>query len=109
MKIAAFILTTTASLAAAVVLFFGMILAMNGFHEDDAKWGLLAYIILAILISVLAGGASWFLVGKFIARELHPAAALLISVPLFSIVAAGLEFVSVIIGVLIAQYVRTHF
>lgn len=108
MKILAFILTTTASLAAAVVLFFFMILGMNGFSESDATWGMGTYVGLAVLISIIAGGCSYVFVAKLIAHEFHPAVSLLIAVPVLTVLAIGLEFVSLIIGVFVSDFVRTH-
>jgi hypothetical protein len=108
MKIVALILTTTACFAAAVVLFFGMILGMNGFSGSDAEYGLVTYVALAVLISILAGGGAYALAAKLMAREFHPAVSLLISIPALTIVGVVLEFFSVIIGLMISEYVRTH-
>ena len=100
MKVLALILTTTACLAAAVVLFFGIILGMNGFSGSDAEYGLVTYVALAVLISILAGGGAYALAAKLMAREFHPAVSLLISIPVSTIVGVVLLALCVWLGTL---------
>lgn len=52
-KIAAFLITMLANIAAGAVILFLMLIVMNGFSGSDAEWGLGAYIILAIIVSIL--------------------------------------------------------
>ncbi len=108
-KIAAFILTTIACLAAAVVLFFGMILAMNGYSESDAIWGMGAFGVLAVIVALLAGGGAILMTGRLTAREFRPVSAVAGSVITFSAFGAVAEFICCIIGVLVAELVRTQF
>lgn len=107
-KIITFILTLLANVTVGVVVFFFMIMAMNGFHESDANYGLGAYIALAVLVSLTMSAAAAFTVHFLMKREFRSWIAGLIAVPIFSIVGGGLKFVCSIIGILIADYIRVH-
>lgn len=60
-KIIALAITLIINIAVAVVVLFFMLIAMNGFGERDATWGLGAYCILALASSVLASFGALFL------------------------------------------------
>ena len=107
-KIIAFIVTLLLNVAAGVAIFFFMLLAMNGFHENDAAWGLGAYIILGILVTLLMSAGAAMLVHVLLKRNFGKAVSALIAVPVFSVVGIGLKIVLSIIGVLVAEYVRVN-
>ena len=107
-KIAVFILTTAVCLAAAVVLFFGMILAMNGYSESDAIWGMGVYAALAVLTAILAAG------GALVARERlskrsGPFLSFMIAVFACSTAGIVFEIACSIVGILVAELVRADF
>ena len=107
-KIAVFILTTAVCLAAAVVLFFGMILAMNGYSESDAIWGMGVYAALAVLTSILAGGGAVVARERLI-RSFSPLTSILIAVFVSIVAGVVVEVICSIVGILIAELVRTSF
>jgi hypothetical protein len=47
-KIIAFIVTLLLNIAIGVVVFFMMLMGMNGFSESDANYGFVTYIVLAV-------------------------------------------------------------
>jgi hypothetical protein len=108
-KIVAFIITLLANVVIGVAVFFFMMLAMNGFSESDATYGFVAYIALALIISLAMSAAAAFTVHFLMKREFRGAIAALIAVPVFSVVGGGLKIGCGIIGVLIAEYVRINF
>lgn len=108
-KIVAFVITLLVNIAAGVIVFFFMLLAMNGFSESDATYGLVAYIALAVLVSFLMATLAVFAVRALIKREFSGAVSGLIAVPIFSIVGVGLKIVCSVVGVLIAEFVRTNY
>src|SRR5688500_13854230 len=108
-KIVAFFVTLVINIAAGVVIFFFMLLGMNGFSESDANYGLGAYIILGILVTLLMSTGAVLLVHILLKRNLGKAVAALIAVPIFSVVGTGLKIVSCVIGLLIADYVRINY
>jgi hypothetical protein len=107
-KLASFFLTLLINIAVGVVIFFFMLLAMNGFSETDAEYGLAAYIILALLVSLVMSVGAALTVPFLMKRQFHSAIAVLIIVPAFSIAGALLKIACSIIGVLIADYVRVN-
>lgn len=90
-------------------MLFMLLVAMNGFSESDATPGLLTYVGLTILASGAMAAAAFFLTGAFVRREFKSLTAALIAVPICSIVASGLIFVSTIIGVAVAEFVRVRY
>ena len=107
-KIVAFVITLLTNIAIGVAVFFFMLLAMNGFQESDATYGLVTYIVLALVISLAMSTAAWFAVRYLQTREFRGWIAALIAVPAFSIIGGSLKIVCGIIGVLIAEYVRVN-
>lgn len=108
-KIAAFFITLFVNIVIGVVVFFFLLLAMNGYSESDASYGLGAYVVLALLVSfVMAAGA---LVGVRVLtkREVRAWIAGLVAVTIFSVIGGGLKIACALIGVLVADYVRVHY
>lgn len=108
LKFATFFITLLINIAVGVMIFFFMLLAMNGYGESDATWGLGAYIALALMVSISMGVGALVVIKMLVKRKFRGAVAALIAVPIFSAIGAGLKIVCAIIGVLIADYVRTR-
>lgn len=108
-KVAAFLITLLINIATGVAIFFFMLLAMNGFSESDATYGLGTYIFLAIFVSLLMSSGAVVAVHVLTKRQFRGGIAVLIAVPIFSVVGAGLKIVCSIIGVLVADYVRVNY
>ena len=108
-KVAAFLLTLIIDILAGVVILFVMLIGMNGYSESDAQWGLAAFVILSISISVLMAVAAVFLVKTMVRKQFSPAIALLTAVPAFSAIGVVLELISSLIGVGIAEFVRVNY
>ncbi len=108
-KITAFILTLLINIAIGVVMFFFLLILMNGFSGSDARPGLIAYVVLGVAVSVLMGAGAFFLTSFLIRKELKGAIAAIIAVPIFSVVGGGLKFVCALIGMGIADYVRVNY
>lgn len=107
-KIAVFILTTAVCLAAAVVLFFGMILTMNGYSESDAIWGMGVYAALAVLTAILAGGGA-VVTRERLSERFSSFLSLLIAVLVCSIAGIIIEIICSIVSILVAELVRANF
>lgn len=108
-KIAALLVTMAAGLAGGVAILFFMLVAMNGYSESDATWGFGVYILLALVACLLTGFFAYFVTGQLTKREFSPVVASLIAIAIFSIVGFGLEIVSSLIGVGVAEFVRLKF
>ncbi len=108
-KIAAFVLTLLINIGIGFALFFVMLVAMNGYSESDATYGLVSFAILGIIVSFLMATLAAFAAGKLIKRELNPILSVLIAVIVFSLFGAFLKVVCSIIGVGISEFVRVNF
>ena len=108
-KIVALTATLIVNIIAAIIILFGMLVAMNGFSESDATWGLAAFVLLALLVTLVTSIGAFFLAGILIKRNFSPVTSALIAVPVFSIVGIGLEIVCSLIGVGVAEFVRVNY
>ena len=98
-KLAALLLTLLLSIAVGVVVLAFMIIAMNGYSEGDAAWGLGVFVALGLIVSVLAGIAAYFFAGALVKKEFSLLFAASVAVPVCTIVAIVLEIVAALIGV----------
>lgn len=108
-KLTAFFVTLAINIAIGVLVLFFLLIAMNGYSESDATYGLGAYIGLAFIASLAMAAGAAFMTGLLVRRSFKGSSAVMISVPIFSAVGAGLKVVCSIIGVLIAEYVRVNY
>lgn len=107
-KISAFLITFLLNVAVGVVILFFMLIAMNGFNESDAMWGLGAFVILALLTSIAISTGSLLFVGFLTKRQRTPLVSALIAIPVFSIVGIVIEIVCSLIGVGVAELMRVN-
>ena len=108
-KLIAFLLTVLVLLAAGTVVFFMMLVAMNGFSESDAMWGQGIYLVLTLLVIGTTSTGAMLLTARFVKKEFSPLVACLISVPLFSLIGIVCEVVASLIGVAAAEIARRNF
>ena len=107
-KVIAALITLILNIAVGVVVLATMILAMNGFSESDATWGLGAFVVLAFVVAMLMAVGAFFLAGFFIKKQYNSIAAAILPILVFSVIGAGLEIVSGGIGIGIAEFVRVN-
>lgn len=108
-KIVAAIVTCVLNLAIGVAVLAVLVISLNGFSARAGQAALIAYIVLAVVVTIVMSVAAFFLTGNLIKREFTGVVAALIAVPIFSIVGVVLKIVSVFIGILIAEFVRVNF
>ena len=108
-KIVAAIFTFVLCLAVGVVVLATMILAMNGYSESDASWGLGVFVVLALVVSVVMALAAFFLAGFLAKKQYGPITTAIIPILVFLVVGAGLEVVAGGVGVAVAELVRVNF
>jgi len=108
-QITAFVITLLINITIGVGVFLFMLVAMNGFSESDAEKGLIAYIVLAVGVSILMSTGAYLLTRYLLGRKFKGVAATLIAVPVFSVVGGGLKIVCSIIGIAIAENVRVNY
>lgn len=108
-KIIAALVTLILNIAVGAVVLATMIIAMNGFSESDATWGLGAFVVMAIVVAVLMAVGAFFLAGFLTKKQYGAIATAIIPILVFSVVGAGLEVVSGLIGVGVAEFVRVNY
>ncbi len=108
-KIIALVTTLLINIAAGVVIFFFMILAMNGFSESDANYGLATYVVLAVIVSLTMGTFAVLVVHLLMKRQYRGWTSALVAVPIFSVVGGALKLVSCFVGLMVADYVRVNY
>lgn len=107
-KIAAFLITLTLNVLVGIVLLMALILAMNGYSESDAMYGLATYVILALLASVVAAAAAVFITGMLIKREFRALISTLIAIAVFTLVGAVAIAICAVVGIGVAEAVRVN-
>jgi hypothetical protein len=108
-KIIAFLITLVLNIAIGIAVFFFLLLAMNGFSESDANYGFITYIVLAILVSLSMASLAAAAVHLLTKRGYKTLSSSLIGITTFTILGIGLKVVCSIIGVLVADFVRTNY
>ena len=108
-KLMAGILTALLNLAVGFIVFFLMLLSMNGFSESDANYGIVAYIILAVSATILMVASAVMAVHLLMKRGWGAVGSVTLGIVVFSGLGAGLKVVFSVIGVLVADFVRVNF
>jgi hypothetical protein len=105
-RIIAFLITLLAKIIAGIAIVFVMLIAMNGYSESDASWGLGVFLICALLVTLLFSSAAMFSVGYLSARGFSAIAAFLFWACALSVVGVINQTVLAFIGIGIAEYMR---
>ena len=107
MKILAFFLTAVVSVCAGAVLFFFLLLGLNGFTESQAGPGLILYIVWVLLFSLVAAALSFFLT-RWLAdkKSWNAALAALLSTFLFSFAGAASSFAGIFAAIILIEALR---
>src|SRR5687767_4611360 len=108
-KIIAFIVTLLFNIGIGVVVFFMMLMGMNGFSESDANYGFGTYIVLAVLVSLATATLAAVTTHLLIKRAFGAVAASLIGIVCFTLIGGVLKVVCSIIGILVADFVRVNY
>ena len=103
----AFIITTLANIGIGFVLFFALMLSLNGFTGDQAVPGLILFVVWAALCSLAAGvlssaGAKYLMEKK----SFNPWLAALSAIVFFVVAGAAFNFVGVITAVFLTSATR---
>lgn len=109
LSVVTFFITLVLNIAIGVAVFFFMLLAMNGFSESDANYGLVTYIILAVLVTLLMSALAVITASRLSKRGFRPFSSALVGIGSFTAVGLVLKVVCSIIGVLFADFVRTNY
>ncbi|HKP69698.1 MAG TPA: hypothetical protein VJV05_10480 [Pyrinomonadaceae bacterium] len=107
-EILSFFTTLLINIAIGVVVFFFLLIAMNGYSESDAAYGFIAYIASALFVSLLMAVCAVRVVVLLMKRKFSSSSSAFIAIPIFCVVGAGLKLACAIVGVAVAEYVRVN-
>ena len=109
MRVVVFIITALVQAAVAVVIFFMLLLGLNGFSERDATPSLVFFIALSVVCALGLGGAGAYAAKRIAEKKsLGGVAASAISVICFSVLGAvilvGGFFVALVIATVMHEW-----
>ena len=108
-KTIAFIVTMILNISIGFVVFFMMLMGMNGFSESDANYGFVTYIILAVLVSLATATLATVTTHLLMKRAFGAVVASLIGILCFTMIGGVLKVVCSIIGILVTDFVRVNY
>ena len=107
MKIATFLITALANIAIGFVLFFVLLMSLNGFSEQQAMPGLILFIVW-VLLSAIITGVSGALLANYLAlkKSLNKFAASAIGSLIFSILGGLFALIGFFAAVFLVSAMR---
>lgn len=108
-KIISALVTLLINIAADAVIFFMMLIAMNGFSGSDAEYGLITYVVLAVLISIAMSIGAFLFVNLLLKKQYSSTPSVLIAIPFFVIAGVVLKIISCLISIGVADYIRVNY
>ena len=107
MKILAFFSPALINLCLGVVLFFFLLIGLNGYSEKQAFPGLILFIVWVLLASLFCGGLSLLTTNFLNAKKSWSLTkAGLISAALFTVAGAVLSFAGILAAILLIEALR---
>ena len=107
MKVVIFLVTALGNMGIGIILFFFLLLSLNGYSEKQAEAGLILFIIWVLFFSaavaVCAVLSASFLTIK---KSLNWIAASLVSILIFVVIGAILNFVGTVAAIVLTEALR---
>lgn len=108
-KISALVGTLLINFLIGIAVFFVLIIAMNGYSESDATYGIVTFIASGLLVTLLMGLGALLTVNFLAKRQYSGAASVLIAIVIFSVIGAVLKALCGLVSVGVAELVRINF
>lgn len=108
-RVLASLITISINVAVAVVLFFAMLITMNGYSESDATYGIGIFLMLAGVILVGLFPASFGAMHLLERRGFGQWTSMALTDLVYAVVGAILLSFSILIGVGVAELARSSF
>jgi hypothetical protein len=108
-KLIAAIVTLIVNVSAGVALFFFLLVALNGYHENDAIYGLGVFAVLAAVITIATTVTAFITTGQMIRNNFRGANAALLATLVFAILGAVLIIFCGIVAVGVTHYVSVNY
>lgn len=95
-------------IAATIIVGIFLLVAMNGFGEREATWGLGAYALISIAASCMAAAAAVTLTKTYLARKFSNFGAVFLAFAMTGGTGVAVIVIASFIAVFVAQYARNH-
>ena len=105
-KIIAAIIIAGINAVVGVLVFFFLLVAMNGYSERVASYGLGAFVILALIVTMSMAIGGFLITGYLLKRGRSPVLAGFLSTVAGSVLGAFLKVVSALVGIGVAEVIR---
>jgi len=107
MKVEIFLATALGNIGIGIMLFFILLLSLNGYSGNQAELGLILFIIWVLLFSIAAAVCAYlsanFLITK---KSLNRIVASLVSILIFVVIGAILNFVGMVAAIILTEALR---
>ncbi len=102
-----FLVTALINVGIGVMLFFMLLLGMNGYSGDQAEPGLILFVVWVVLTVIIAGVLSFLSAGYLINKKsFHPALAAFVAIAIFSVIGAASDFVGLFAAIFLTEAMR---
>lgn len=105
-KIIAALLIAAINAIMGVAVFLFLLVAMNGYSERIASYGLGAFVILGLAVTVSVAIGGFLITGYLLKRGRSPVLAGFLSTVAGSVLGAFLKVVSALVGIGVAEVIR---
>ena len=106
-KITTFLIVSLGNIAVGAVLFFFLLLALNGFSGKQAEPGLILFVAWILLSAFAAGILSVFTANRFASKKaLNKWLAALVSILVFLVVGAAFDFAGLIAAIILVDALK---
>jgi hypothetical protein len=106
MKVVIFLVTALGNIGIGIILFFFLLLSLNGYSEKQAEAGLILFIIWVLFFSAAAVCAVLSASFLTIKKSLNWIAASLVSILIFVVIGAILNFVGTVAAIVLTEALR---
>ncbi len=107
MKVGIFLATALGNIGIGIMLFFILLLSLNGYSGNQAEMGLILFIIWVLLFSIAAAVCAYLSANFLITRKsLNWIVASLVSVLIFVVIGAILNFVGMVAAIVLTEALR---
>jgi hypothetical protein len=102
-------ITFLLAFAVGAFLFIMLLVAMNGLHGSDARYGVIAYIVLSFIVTLLLTLLAFVATGKAVAHGKSPVISGIVIVLVSLVLSTLSKLFIMLISIFIADFARVNF
>jgi len=108
-KLPVIAVTMFLNVVAAFIIFFFLLIALNGYSEGDAQWGLITFVASAIAVTLLSSTLAFMLLRFLLKRNFRGLSSGMISIGVATVTGVLLQSATCIVAVLVTEAVKMYF